>query len=153
MCSNNRITGLIVGAVDHMLAAGVKQTEPESTKIIHDTQRPHSLMWAGSASMQGDLLNDYYAALKASPKKYLTVKESVDLYCSCYGAIRARRAEGVVLEPFHLDTATLISRQAKMDSSIVSELMQHLVNYNLPDEDSIQAIIAGHDPDYSSHVM
>src|SRR4051812_48190584 len=140
------VEGAIACAADRMLTRGTTQTEPNLRKIYNfQTPIAVTVMWAGSAVMFGEVLQACIAAALASPDKYTTIKNYVDLYCDSFKGALGERARRAVLGPLGLSVFDLVS--AKVTNDRAKFLMQEVRDYSqaVDDEDSVSVIIAGHD--------
>src|SRR2546423_1768424 len=86
----------IFGAADRLLTHGTTQSEPTLAKIYHfDGPPPVTVMWAGSAAVFGEVIqNGLDAAKKSKPK---SIQDIVDLYCNAFANYVGKRAERAIL--------------------------------------------------------
>ena len=142
--------GLIVCAADRMLTRGVTESEPDAAKIYNVTHGfPLTVMWAGSAAVFGEVIQDYFVHVKQTPEKYQSVGACVDLYCKVFLAYLGNRAEREVLGRLGLTRRDLISNQ--VTDRRAGTLIDLVTSFDVPDEDYVESIFAGHDAS-GSHI-
>jgi hypothetical protein len=128
-----------------MITAGDVEFEPPQPKLWPVTSSIAAMI-AGDASLQMEILyllrDQVTVALQAKPKEWLNVRDVADWYYQHYLDIKALRAEREILAPLGLDRESFISKQAQMQSSLVTRLAGELLNFTMPD---IEVIIAGVD--------
>jgi hypothetical protein len=134
---------LLIGASDRMLTAGdIIEYEPEQTKIIALTNSI-VIMCAGDAALQTELIQqvsrDVDARIKSSPENWWAIRDVAFLYNRYYNLELKRRAESAVLAPLGLNSATFIQSQARMSASLVSKLASEILNFAMPDTETIFA--------------
>ena len=146
--SNN---GVITGAADRMLSLPTKQAEPPGAKIFHLVSHPVTILWAGNAAIQAELLQTVANRLAANPQAYPHVENAAAAYCDAFRSILAKRASAEILQPLGLTAAALVAPKSEIDRDMQHYLVERVISYCLPPNDGVGAIIAGVD-DTGTHV-
>lgn len=139
--------GYVVGACDRMLTGGdLIEYEPDQTKIIPLT-RSIVVMCAGDSALQTMILDqvkqDVQTRIAADPHNWWLVRDVAFLYNRYYNIELNRRAENSVLAPLGLNNQSFIQKQQRMAVSLVNKLASEIVNFEMPDAETI---FAGIDP-------
>ena len=143
LCNNGTY---LVGAADRMLTAGDIEFEPPQTKITSLTSAI-VIMTASHAVLQTELIEQLAATVldrvNSDPDNWLRVRDAALLYNQFYNRELNRRAESSILAPLGLTSDTFIKRQREMDSDLANKLASEIVNFDMPE---VETIITGIDP-------
>jgi 20S proteasome alpha/beta subunit len=133
--------GIVIGASDRMLTAGDIEFEPERAKIFPITTSIIA-MTAGDASLQDELM----AAVRIeagrridTENRWLTVQEIAELHGDYFSRAKSQRAESALLAPLGLNRETFMNKQAAMLSGLVEKIANEMINFQVPDVDTIFA--------------
>jgi hypothetical protein len=141
ICDQN----LIVGASDRMLTSADVQFEPSQTKLWF-LSNSVAVMYAGDAFLQSDILQLVYEEIGkrivANPTTWIKIRDVAELYSQYYCQARLKMAEKEILAPLGLTNQTFIDKQREMDSNLVRQLAEEILNFTAPD---VEAIFTGID--------
>lgn len=136
---------MIFGAADRMISTQDIEFEPPTPKIFPLTNSI-VIMTAGDSALQAEIterIKDVVRdRLTKDAKKWLTVKEIVELSIKFYNDIKLYRSEAAILAPLGLDHNTFLERQKIMDSGFINQIARDMVNHQMP---TISTIITGID--------
>jgi hypothetical protein len=134
-----------------MLTSGDIEFEPQQPKIWQLTSSI-VIMAAGDAALQSEIIRkvaaDVQRRVETEPQNWWSVSDVADLYSRYYGDMKVRRSEVAILSPLGLNRNTFIDRQQQMAPSLVSQIAQQMINFEMP---KVEAIITGIDPS-GSHI-
>jgi 20S proteasome alpha/beta subunit len=136
----------IFAAADRMLTAGDIEYEPATSKIV-DVTNAISILWAGDAAIQAEILpavaREIGDRITKNKDQWWMVSEVADLYRKHYMAAWRTRAEAHVLAPLNLDAASLVRSVKDMPDARWKYLVNELSNF---DHFDVEAIVFGMDP-------
>ncbi len=160
----------IIGAADRMLTAGDVEFEPDLDSLhfldgfsqeirnafsYNEKIRPLSnyitVLTAGDSGLQMEICNAVreviYKRIFTNPDLYWGVKEVAELYTSMYVAIKERRMQIDIFQPFGLDRESFIAKQHEMNDSFVREIMERVqqFEFTFASRNKIETIITGLD--------
>jgi len=142
ICEGN----MIFGASDRMLTSGDIEFEPMQQKIYQMTTSM-AIMAAGDASLQTEILakvgSDVSQRIESDPGKWWLIQDVADLYSRYHTEVRLKRSEAAILAPLGLNRSTFIEKQQQMAPSLVSQIAQQMINFEIP---KVETIITGVDP-------
>jgi hypothetical protein len=145
LCDDNTT---IIGASDRMLTSGTGdiEFEPPQTKIVNLTSSI-AIMIAGDAILQTEIMlnvsADVNKRIQDNPKQWWTVQEVASLYSHYYSQAQVQRSEKAILAPLSLDRDSFINRQQVMAPSLVTQLAEQLINFEIS---RVETIFTGVDP-------
>jgi hypothetical protein len=123
-----------------MLTAGDVEFEPAQSKTWELTSSI-VVMMAGDASLQTEILQmvdrEVKSRVQAEPENWWAVKDVAELYSRHYGEVRVKRSGRMLLSPLGLDHGTFITRQREMSEALVRQLATEMINFTLPDVETI----------------
>ena len=141
ICEGNTV----FGASDRMLTSGDIEFEPLQEKIYQMTTSI-AIMLAGDSALQSEILQkvrlDVYERIQHDPQNWWAVEDVAALYSRFYSEAKLKRSEAAILNPLGLNRGTFIERQQQMAASLVSQLAQQMINFEIP---KVEAIITGID--------
>lgn len=137
---------MVFGASDRMLTSGDIEFEPQQPKI-HQSTSSIAIMVAGDAALQEEILQkvnaEVNARVQSDPKNWWLVEDVAAAYSKHYAEAKLKRSEAAILTPLGLNRATFIEKQQQMAPSLVGQLAQQMVNFEIP---HTETIITGVDP-------
>lgn len=141
LCEGNTV----FGASDRMLTSGDIEFEPEQQKI-YQLSSSIAVMVAGDASLQTEIFMrvraDVHHRIETDPNNWWLVQDVANLYSRYHGEAKLKRAESTILAPLGLNRESFIEKQQQMAPTLVSQLAQQMINFEIP---KVEAIIAGID--------
>jgi hypothetical protein len=141
----------IICASDRMLTSSDIEFEPQKSKLVRLTSSSICMI-AGDSGVQDEILqrvnSDIAIKIQGHPEEWLTISEIVDMYIQHYLEIKRETTERAILSPLNLTLDSFIARQKQMDYQIIRDLMEDLVNFEMPET---EAIITGLD-DIGPHI-
>lgn len=136
---------ILLGASDRMLTSGDVEFEPQTPKIYAPTNSI-AVMIAGDASLQYELLYGFYdwTNLRSKEKDppWIPIADAAKEYRRIYQEIKSQRAATRVLGPLGLTMESFLQKQKEMAPEMVKELTGAIVNFEMPE---FETIIAGND--------
>ncbi len=131
-----------------MLTAGDVEFEPAQSKIWQLSSSAF-VMLSGDSAIQTELMMRVDSEIKnrilAAPDAWVPVKEMATLYCRCYRGLLRERAEADILHPLGLDLSSFFTKQSQMQSDLVSNLAERLIDYSF--DSPIETLFLGKDND------
>ncbi len=141
ICDQN----LIVGASDRMLTSADVQFEPFQTKVWF-LSNSVAAMYAGDAFLQSEILQLVFEEIgkriAANPQIWVKIRDVAELYSQYYCELRLKKAEKEILAPLGLTNQTFVTKQKEMDSGLVRQLAEEMLNFTPP---PVEAIFVGID--------
>ncbi len=86
---------------------------------------------------------DVNQRIQNDPQNWWMVEDVAALYAKYYSEAKLKRSEAAILSPLGLNRMTFIERQQQMAPSLVSQLAQQMINFEMPE---VETIFAGVDP-------
>jgi 20S proteasome alpha/beta subunit len=139
--------GRIVGASDRMLTAGDIEFEPEQSKIFQLTTSV-GCMIAGDSALQAEILprlrSEIHQRIDIDPENWWLIRDVAALYFHHYAEVKKARIERQLLSPLGLTHESFLSRQKELSPELVMRLSTDMVNFGMPD---VETIVCGIDPE------
>lgn len=126
---------IIFGASDRMITSADIQFEPQQTKLFPFSNSIVAQI-AGDASIQTEIIQmvalDVRKRMDTNPKEWWNVRDVAHLYRHYHEELRLTHAEHNILAPLGLNRDTWLTKQGGMDSGLVKNIANELLNYNFP---------------------
>jgi hypothetical protein len=142
--------GQIFGASDRMLTVqNYMEYEPPASKILFIPNRPIVLMWAGHSALIAEVLQllrgmMFWRDKEEGPVEWF-IFDFVKAYQSAFAQVKQRWATTHVLLPLGMDFKVFWDGIKDRPDAMNADLTRRLVEYEMPEGQDIEVIIAGHD--------
>lgn len=132
----------IIGASDAMVSLPLLLATPPSTKCV-SVYGSTAIMYAGSLALHGEIMDTMIPVLGSQPE--LPTAEIAALYAATYRELRSQHAAAAVLGNYGLDLPTFLARKRSIREEIASHLAARLDEYQFPENEDVEVIVAGID--------
>lgn len=144
--------GAIIGAADRAITWADLKVEPRRSKILHFTNCPISVLWAGSISTASEVLTTVAHIAGQRPPTEITVESMAHTAAFCVGRVFGVIAETRFLAPLAHTRASLLRGDCSVSESERERLLDKVENFQPSDAESVGMLFAGYDPDGSPHI-
>jgi 20S proteasome alpha/beta subunit len=139
VCAAAITKGTVVGASDRMLTSGTGDIEFEpSISKLHPLHDNICIMIAGDITLQTEILYKVVDSLPSIPEIDWAVRDVAEAYYRAFQEARTKMAEGAILSPLGLDSASDVFLRGDLGMRLASDLL----NFKVP---FIEAIVTGYD--------